>query len=155
MMSYKRISLFALTIAAAGLGCWVGMGIQRASYADRCLDLGGGQNPGDHPICVVEKASAPLQLGPILITTQRLDGGEMRTDQAGQSLIELRLEPSLAAALGAFTEASVGRTLDIRVNGRLVRSVNIAEGFKGDRFILPLTEADAQALSQELMLDDL
>ncbi len=27
-------------------------------YRDKCLDLGGGQNPGNYPICVVEKKVA-------------------------------------------------------------------------------------------------
>ena len=24
-------------------------------YLDQCLDIGGGINPGNHPICVIEK----------------------------------------------------------------------------------------------------
>jgi len=31
------------------------MKVQAFIYEDTCLDLGGGKNPGNYPICVVEK----------------------------------------------------------------------------------------------------
>ena len=104
---------------------------------------------------MIDGATAPLQLGPIVITAQEVVGGEMREDPDGQSLVELSLEPGVAAALAGFAKASVGGSLDIRVDGSLVRSVNIVEGVEGKRFILPLTKADAQSLSQSLGLDGL
>ena len=154
-MPSKRVAVIGTALVAVGAAFWAGSEIQEAAYLDRCLDLGGGRNPGDHPICVVERATVPLQLGPIVITAQEVFGGQIRADQDDQALVELRLAPGAAAALTAFTQASVGGTLDIRVDGRLVRSVNIAEGVKGARFILPVSKADAQSLSQSLGLDGL
>jgi predicted Na+-dependent transporter len=37
------------------LGASVGKVLERTLYEDRCLDLGGGMQPGGHPICVIEK----------------------------------------------------------------------------------------------------
>ena len=154
-MPSKRIALVGTALTAVGAAFWAGSEIQKAAYLDRCLDLGGGRNPGNHPICVIDGATAPLQLGPIVITEQEVVGGEMREDPGGQSLVELNLKPGVAAALAGFTKASLGGPLDIRVDGSLVRSVNIVEGVEGDRFILPLTKADARSLSQSLGLDGL
>ena len=154
-MPSKRIALVGTALNAVGAAFWAGSEIQKAAYLDRCLDLGGGRNPGNHPICVIDGATAPLQLGPIMITEQEVVGGEMREDPGGQSLVELSLKPGVSAALAGFTKASLGGPLDIRVDGSLLRSVNIVEGVEGDRLILPLTKADAQSLSQNLGLDGL
>ncbi|SLN70608.1 hypothetical protein TRL7639_04181 [Falsiruegeria litorea R37] len=154
-MPWKRSVGTAIAITTAGVAFWVGSEFQKAAYLDQCLDLGGGQNPGDHPICVVEKAAAPLHLGEIVIAAQGVVGGEMREDPDGQWLVELRLAPDVAAALAAFSKASVGGTLDIRVDGILVRSVNIAEGIVGDRFVLALARDKAGSLAQGLGLDGL
>ncbi len=154
-MLSKRFAVVGTALVTVGAAFWAGSEIQKGVYLDRCLDLGGGRDPGNHPICVIDGATAPLQLGPIVITAREIVGGEMREDADGQSLVELSLEPSVAAALKAFTKASVGGPLDIRVDRNLVRTVNIVEGVEGDRFILPLTKADAQSLSQSLGLDGL
>ncbi len=125
-------------------------GLCRTAWRKQMTVLSAKQTFGQN-----ECATAPLQLGPIVITAREIVGGEMREDPDGQSLVELSLEPSVAAALKAFTKASVGGPLDIRVDRNLVRTVNIVEGVEGDRFILPLTKADAQSLSQSLGLDGL
>ncbi len=36
-------------------GFCIGWFVHKAHYADICMDLGGGKNPGEYPICVVEK----------------------------------------------------------------------------------------------------
>ena len=152
-MPSKRVAVIGTALVAVGAAFWAGSEIQEAAYLDRCLDLGGGRNPGDHPICVVERATAPLQLGPIVITAKEVVGGEMRADLDDRALVELRLAPGAAAALTAFTRVSVGGTLDIRVDGRLIRSVTIAEAVEGDRFALPLARADARSLARSFGLD--
>ena len=44
--------LFAAIIVSFILGrAW-----QTMVYRDTCLDLGGGMNPGNHPICVLPEA---------------------------------------------------------------------------------------------------
>jgi len=48
----KKIFLLAGLLFAA---FYAGMKVQAFIYEDICLDLGGGKNPGNYPICVVEK----------------------------------------------------------------------------------------------------
>ena len=48
----KKILLLAGLLIAA---FYAGMKVQAFIYEDTCLDLGGGKNPGNHLICVVEK----------------------------------------------------------------------------------------------------
>ena len=46
----------ALLLIAALIGTfYAGMRTQAYLYEDLCLDLGGGRNPGNYPICVIEK----------------------------------------------------------------------------------------------------
>ena len=46
----------ALLLIAALIGTfYAGMRAQAYLYEDLCLDLGGGRNPGNYPICVIEK----------------------------------------------------------------------------------------------------
>ena len=46
----------ALLLIAALIGTfYAGMRTQAYLYEDLCLDLGGGKNPGNYPICVIEK----------------------------------------------------------------------------------------------------
>ncbi len=46
----------ALLLIAALIGAfYAGMRTQAYLYEDLCLDLGGGKNPGNDPICVIEK----------------------------------------------------------------------------------------------------
>ena len=151
-MFSTRITLTFAILIVAGIAFWAGSEIQKATYVDQCLDLGGGRNPGNHPICVINASTAPLQLGPILVTAQEVIRGEIREGPDGQSLVELSLKPGAAAALAAFTKESVGGSLDIRVDGNQLRSVNIIEGVEGDQLIIPLTNADAQSLFKNLGL---
>ncbi len=46
----KKIFLLAGLLIAA---FYVGMKVQAFIYENTCLDLGGGKNPGNYPICVV------------------------------------------------------------------------------------------------------
>jgi len=48
----KKILLLAGLLIAA---FYAGMRTQAYLYEDLCLDLGGGRNPGNYPICVIEK----------------------------------------------------------------------------------------------------
>ena len=46
----------ALLLIAALIGTfYAGMRTQAYLYEDLCLDLGGGKNPGNYPICVLER----------------------------------------------------------------------------------------------------
>lgn len=42
-----------IAIAALGLAFQAGRAFEAFRYDDICLDMGGGRNPGNHPICVI------------------------------------------------------------------------------------------------------
>ncbi|MDO4640665.1 MAG: hypothetical protein Q4A84_03040 [Neisseria sp.] len=50
-LSVKNIVISVVVIAAA---FYAGMSFQSYLYDDTCLDMGGGRNPGNHPICVID-----------------------------------------------------------------------------------------------------
>ena len=52
---FKVLLLIAALIAALIGAFYAGMRTQAYLYEDLCLDLGGGRNPGNYPICVIEK----------------------------------------------------------------------------------------------------
>lgn len=52
MTKYLKIILI---IVAMLLSFWSGIQWKTFWYNDKCLDLGGGSNPGNYPICVIEK----------------------------------------------------------------------------------------------------
>lgn len=49
---------FKILLSAAALAAvfYAGMKYQSFVYEDMCLDLGGGRNPGNYPVCVVDEA---------------------------------------------------------------------------------------------------
>lgn len=50
MKPIKILMLLAAILAAF----FAGMRFQSYIYEDQCLDYGGGRNPGNHPICVID-----------------------------------------------------------------------------------------------------
>lgn len=55
-----RVSFCCVIVAVsmsvtAVVSFWAGSVFQSMRYEDLCLDLGGGRNPGQYPICVVER----------------------------------------------------------------------------------------------------
>jgi hypothetical protein len=42
-------------VTAFVVGICLGFLIHDFYYTDLCLDLGGGKNPGNYPVCVIEK----------------------------------------------------------------------------------------------------
>ena len=54
-MKNRRFFKALLLIAALIDTFYAGMRTQAYLYKDLCLDLGGGKNPGNYPICVPER----------------------------------------------------------------------------------------------------
>jgi periplasmic protein len=54
-MKNRRFFKALLLIAALIGAFYAGMRTQAYFYEDLCLDLGGGRNPGNYPICVLER----------------------------------------------------------------------------------------------------
>ncbi|WP_199903447.1 hypothetical protein [Neisseria wadsworthii] len=52
MNKILKTIIFLTALAAA---FYAGMKFQAYVYDDLCLDLGGGKQPGDYPICVIER----------------------------------------------------------------------------------------------------
>ena len=51
----KKALLASIIIFGLILSFFAGMKWNEFQYDDTCLDMGGGKNPDNHPICVVEK----------------------------------------------------------------------------------------------------
>lgn len=56
-MKRSRGLVFGL-IGIVSLSFWLGTQFQQFIYDDICLDMGGGKNPGNYPICVVTAPSS-------------------------------------------------------------------------------------------------
>ncbi|WP_299424111.1 hypothetical protein [uncultured Shimia sp.] len=152
-MTKNNLLIVAAVIVIAAMSFWAGLNFQKAQYNDVCLDLGGGQNPGQHPICVVEQQNAALWLGPIRITQNDVIELEIQHGEDGQSQVRLELTPEIANPLAAFTEQSIGKNMDIRIGGQLVNSVQIASAIQGTSFILALSDGRAEKLKTLLSPD--
>jgi hypothetical protein len=50
----KKISVLLMGVIFLVIGFFGGYKYFQFNYKDKCLDLGGGQNPGNYPICIVE-----------------------------------------------------------------------------------------------------
>ena len=61
-MKNRRFFKVLLLIAALIGTFYAGMRTQAYFYEDLCLDLGGGRNPGNYPICVLDKNVADERL---------------------------------------------------------------------------------------------
>ena len=149
-MTKKNWTAVAAITVAVVVSFWAGSEFQKALYDDRCLDLGGGQNPGQYPICVVEQQDAALWLGPIRVTQNDVVEFELQRGTGGRPLVRLKLKPEIARLLTAFTEKSIGQNLDLRISGQLVNSVHIADAIQGPSFILALSEAQSEDLAKRL-----
>ncbi len=149
-MTRNNMMVIAAVTLAAAMSFWAGSEFRKAQYDDVCLDLGGGRNPGQYPICVVEQQNAALWLGPIRVTQNDVVELDLQRGENGQSQIRLELTPEIASPLTAFTEQSIGQKLDIRIGGQLVNSVHIADAIQGTNFILALSKTQAEKLEKLL-----
>jgi len=145
-MTKKNLMIVVAVIVIAAMSFWAGLQFQKAQYDEVCLDLGGGQNPGQYPICVVEQQNAALWLGPVRVTENDVVELEIQRGEDGQSQVRLELTPEIASLLAALTEQSIGKNLDIRIGGQLVNSVRIAGAIQGVSFILALSNEHAEKL---------
>ena len=56
MVLNMQMKKFIFSIVTAFvLGIYLGFLIHDFYYTDLCLDSGGGKNPGNYPVCVIEK----------------------------------------------------------------------------------------------------
>lgn len=149
-MTRNNMTIIAAVTLAAAMSFWAGSEFRKAQYDDVCLDLGGGRNPGQYPICVVEQQNAALWLGPIRVTQNDVVELDLQRGENGQPQIRLELTPEIASPLAAFTEQSIGKNIDIRIGGQLVNSVQIAGAVQGTSFILAFSDEQAEKLKSLL-----
>lgn len=50
-----NIKFFLALLFMFMIGGYLGFKTHGIYYDDICLDMGGGKNPGNHPICVISK----------------------------------------------------------------------------------------------------
>lgn len=151
MTNATRITIFA---AIGLLSFWGGLEVQKSLYEDQCLDLGGGRHPGQYPICVIERQSPALSLGPIQITKSDVVELQLGRTTDGQWQVALELTSEIANSLAAFTTESTGQNLDIRIGGQLANSVHIVDAIHGPNLILALSEPQAKELEKRLSLSN-
>lgn len=147
------MAVIAAIIMAIVLSFWAGSEFRQANIDDLCLDLGGGRNPGEYPICVVEVQNTALWLGPIRVTRKDVVEFELQRSVDGQPQVRLVLSPEIASTLTAFTMQSIGQDMDIRIGGQLANSVRISGSVQGTSFILALSEEQAENLKTLLSPD--
>lgn len=145
-MSHRIPVLALLLLTSVAVSFWAGYRVQEARYEDKCLDLGGGRNPGNHPICVVERPPSALSLGPILVTGQDIVSIKANNETGEYTMVHLVLKPEIAAALNGFTKEAVGQDLPIRIAGHLVNSPRIQEATNGVEMTIALPEEQAHQL---------
>jgi len=147
------MTVIAATTVAVALSFWAGSEFRQAQIDDRCLDLGGGRNPGQYPICVVERQNTALWLGPIRVTRNDVVELELQRGVDGQPQVRLALTSERASPLTAFIKQSIGQNMDIRIGDQLANSVRISDAVQGTSFILALSEAQAEKLKILLSRD--
>ena len=57
MKNKSKVKVFLIYSSLLVFGIYLGTFFYSWHYDDICLDLGGGRNPGDYPICVIEKTT--------------------------------------------------------------------------------------------------
>jgi hypothetical protein len=91
-MTKKNLMIVVAVIVIAAMSFWAGLNFQKAQYNEVCLDLGGGQNPGQYPICVVKQQNAALWLGPVRVTENDVVELELQRGEDGQSQVRLEVD---------------------------------------------------------------
>ncbi|KAF1023530.1 MAG: hypothetical protein GAK30_00481 [Paracidovorax wautersii] len=140
-----------LALMAAVLAFWAGMQFQKAHDYDRCLDLGGGPQPGQHPLCVIPPSiETGLWIGPLQIRADDVVAVERSDATPAAPQLSITLDETAAFLLEEYTRRHLGHDLAVRVNGRVIRQVRIAQALGGS-FVLPdLAVQDADVLQQML-----
>lgn len=147
-MGLKILGGGIVALLVGALSFYGGVNYQSARYDDLCLDLGGGRNPGDHPVCVVAaNAETALRLGPVQITAEDIDKFEADRSTNGQAQVHLALKPAIAAAVNGFISKSVGGQIKIRIGDELINTVRVAEAVVSEKFTIVMTEAQAERLT--------
>ena len=54
-MKYKKLKTALIHAVILFIGLTLGWQLKDWDYTDKCLDIGGGRNPGNYDICVVDK----------------------------------------------------------------------------------------------------
>ena len=75
MRWFNTLLLVVIFILAFAGGMWW----QKQKYLDICLDLGGGMNPGNYPICVIERNN--------FTSKQNLEDGVYYCDEVGNRFV--------------------------------------------------------------------
>lgn len=140
----KNIVLVGSVLGVSILSFWGGTIYQSATYLERCLDAGGGQNPGDHPLCVIEKLANELRLGPIQLSSKNVVTAFEEKSATGQTQVHLELNPATAAALAGYTTRSIGKEIEVALGGRVLKTIRIAEPVSGTMIVLAATQPEAQ-----------
>ncbi|OTG66236.1 hypothetical protein B9T25_10560 [Acinetobacter sp. ANC 4470] len=126
------------SIIVGVIAFWSGVKVQQARYDDLCLDLGGGRNPNNYLICVVENVSDAFWIGPIRVTHHDVVEVVREEDKR----IYIKLKQNIAKVLSSYTKQSVGQQLELRLHDHVINSVQIAEPLQTGEILIVLTSIE-------------
>ncbi|WP_170956033.1 SecDF P1 head subdomain-containing protein [Cohaesibacter gelatinilyticus] len=149
----RKLITGIMALGVAGALVWTGTKIQSNLYEDQCLDLGGGRNPGNFPICVVVQNDPYLLIGPIAITANDIVSIKPGALSSGNRIVHIELKKEIAAALSGFTRHSVGQPMAMKIDGKTVSSPVIREAIESTKYDIALSEETAKDLIAHLSPD--
>jgi preprotein translocase subunit SecD len=149
-MAVRKLITGIMVLGVAGALVWTGTKIQSYLYEDQCLDLGGGRNPGNFPICVVVQNDPNFLIGPIAITTNDIVSIKPGALSSGNRIVHLELKKEIAAALSGFTRHSIGQPMTMKIYGKTISSPIIREAIETSNYSIALPEPTAKDLIAHL-----
>jgi preprotein translocase subunit SecD len=130
----------------AAFGC--GMVLQSYLYQDACLDMGGGQKPGNHPICVVVSQPDWITIGPVTLKSDQVQKVSVAEASDGTSAVALEISASAAGALRGLTATAVGQPVNVSVGDTVVSAVTVHETIANRNLVIIMSDEAASRLAE-------
>ncbi|MFD3190910.1 hypothetical protein ACFMPD_11625 [Sedimentitalea sp. HM32M-2] len=141
--AFQAITGLALIGAAFGGG----MALQSYFYQDACLDMGGGQNPGNHPICVVVKQPDWITIGPLTLKPDQAKEVSVTTVSEGTSAVTLKISALATHAITGLLTAARGQEISVSVGETVVSEVIVQEAISNSTLVFIMSNEDASRLA--------
>lgn len=135
-----------LALMGAAFGC--GMVLQSYLYQDACLDMGGGQTPGNHPICVVVSQPDWITIGPVTLKSDQVQKVSVAEASDGTSAVALEISASAAGALRGLTATAVGQLVNVSVGDTVVSAVTVHETIANRNLVIIMSGEAASRLAE-------
>lgn len=138
-------AITGLAVVGAAFGC--GMALQTYLYKDACLDMGGGQNPGGHPICVVVTQPDWITIGPLTLKPDQVELASVTASGQDTSSVSLKISPQAADALNGLSANALGEQINISVGDTVVSTVTVRDTIANRSLIVVIPNEAAARLA--------